>query len=56
MKKIIKSLICKNFGHDIVNPKVISRSCTRFQCKRCGGDFAINFDVNGAILEWKDVK
>ena len=56
MIKSIKSLICSRLGHEIINPIKINGHVTRFQCSRCGGDFAINFMVQGALLDWGDVE
>ena len=54
--KSIKSLICSASGHKIVNTTMINSHVFRFQCSRCGGDLAINFMVQGGILDWDDVK
>ena len=56
MMNFIKKLICSQSGHKIVNPERINDHVFRFQCSRCGGDFAINLIVDGAILDWSTVR
>ena len=56
MIKPIKKVICSWLGHKIINPIKINDHVWRFQCSRCSGDFAVNFMVQGAILDWTDVK
>lgn len=53
---LIKKVICHLRGHAVINPTIINDHVTRFQCSRCFGDFALNSRIDGALLDWDEVK